>query len=330
MSVRVRFAPSPTGHLHIGGARTALYNYLFARAHGGTCVLRIEDTDQERSLKEYEEEQISDLAWLGIAFDEGPNNPGEFGPYRQSERTEIYQERAHALLKDKKAYRCFCNAEELEKKKEIAQQKNLSPHYDGTCKALSETQVEENLSSKKPFVIRFKVPGKEATIQDGIRGEIKFPADMVGDFVIQRSNGMPVYNFCCVVDDALMKITHVIRGEDHLNNTLRQQLVYEAFGYEVPVFVHCSLLIGEDRQKLSKRHGATSLQHYIKDDYQAEAINNYLVLLGWSHPEEKDVFTLEEIVPHFSDIKRFSKASAIYDMEKLKYINTEAFKEDAC
>ena len=326
MSVRVRFAPSPTGHLHIGGARTALYNYLFAKAFNGSLVLRIEDTDLERSTREFEQEQISDLQWLGIEFSEGPNNPGKFGPYRQSERLDLYREEAFKLVVAGKAFRCFCTEEELEAKKEKAVAEGKPPHYDGTCKNLDQAIVDKKLSENTSHTIRFSVPGQEVSIVDGLRGEVKFPADMVGDFVILRSNNMPVYNFCCVVDDAKMEISHVIRGEDHLNNTLRQQMIYEALGYEIPDFIHCSLLIGHDRQKLSKRHGATSLQHYKNAGYLPEAINNYLVLLGWSHPEEKDVFELNSIVEFFQDIKRFSKSSAIYDVEKLRYVNSEHLK----
>lgn len=267
------------------------------------------------------------MKWLGIEFDEGPESAGDCGPYRQSERSEVYEKMAMQLVEEGKAYKCFCSTEELERKKEEAIAAKKAPHYDGTCRKLSPEQVTQQEASGKQYVVRFTVPNKETVINDELRGEVKFPADMVGDFVIRRSNGMPVYNFCCVVDDALMKITHVIRGEDHLNNTLRQQLIYEALKFDLPTFIHCSLLIGHDRQKLSKRHGATSLQHYKDAGYLATAINNYLVLLGWSHPEEKDVFHIDEIIGHFNEVKRFSKSSAIYDVEKLTYINSEHLKK---
>lgn len=326
MSVRVRFAPSPTGHLHIGGARTALYNYLLAKAKGGEFILRIEDTDIERSKKEYEQMQVEDLKWLGIDYDEGPDRPGAYGPYRQSERTQIYLDHAHELIHQKKAFFCFCTEEELLEKKQRAQDQNLAPHYDGTCRDLTQSQIEQKKANGLGYAIRFKAIKKEYILQDLVKDEVVFPADMVGDFVIIRSNGMPTYNYSCVVDDWLMKITHVIRGDDHLNNTVRQLMIYEAFEADAPVFGHVSLLVGKDRQKLSKRHGATSVDMYRQQHFLPQALNNYLCLLGWSHPEEKDVFNLDELKSVFNE-HRFSKSPAVFDMDKFLYINSQHLRK---
>lgn len=321
MTVRVRFAPSPTGYLHIGGARTAMYNYLFAKAMGGTYVLRIEDTDTDRSDRKFEEAQIEDLKWLGLPHNEGPDVGGDYGPYRQSERLHIYKEWADKLLKEKKAYPCFCTEAELTAKKEIAVAAKLAPHYDGTCRNLTDAEVEAKTKAGLESVIRFKAPAKAYEFNDHVRGHVVFPEGMVGDFVIVRANGIPVYNYAVVVDDAAMKITHVIRAEEHLPNTLRQLMLYEAFGVTPPEFTHVSLLIGEDRQKLSKRHGATSVRLYKEQNYLPSAMLNYLLLLGWSHPEEKDIFDIHELPPFTLD--RFTKSAAIYDIVKLNHINGE-------
>lgn len=325
MSVRVRFAPSPTGYLHIGGARTALYNYLFAKANNGTFVIRIEDTDLERSTSEFEQLQLKDLDWLGLNPDEGPTNPGDYGPYRQSERSEIYQKWAQHLEQSGKAFKCFCTEEVLEQKKQAAMEAGKNPHYDGTCRELSSDVVAEKVQQGEPYVVRFKVPDKEFTLHDLVRGEVTFPRDMVGDFVMLRTGGVPVYNFCCVVDDWQMKISHVIRGEDHLNNTLRQLMIYEALEAPLPQFAHVSLLVGSDRQKLSKRHGATSVTQYKEQYYLPQALLNYLCLLGWSHPEEKNIFKIDEIVSLF-DPKRFSKSHAEFNIEKLDWTNGQHLK----
>jgi glutamyl-tRNA synthetase len=228
MSVRVRFAPSPTGYLHIGGARTALYCYLFAKAHQGTFVLRVEDTDLERSKREYEDSQVGDLKWLGLTFDEGPHVGGSFGPYRQSERLDIYKKYANELIENNHAFPCFCSQEELERKKDAI--KGEAPHYDGTCKRLSKEEVSKRINQGLEYSIRFSVPDRSYSFKDHVRGLVGWPKDMVGDFVILRSNGMPTYNFCCVIDDYLMKISHVIRAEEHLNNTLRQLMIYDLKG----------------------------------------------------------------------------------------------------
>ncbi|HLT21986.1 MAG TPA: glutamate--tRNA ligase [Bacteriovoracaceae bacterium] len=322
MTVRVRFAPSPTGYLHIGGARTALYNYLFAKKMKGTFILRIEDTDLERSKREYEELQRGDLAWLGITHDEGPDKPNpKYAPYRQSERLDIYMKHALDLIEKGHAYYDFCTDEELEAMKEAAMAENRDPHYNGIWKDPSmKEEALKRIANGEKAAIRFRAPQKDYKLNDGVKGEVTYPSGMVGDFVIIRSNGLPVYNYCCVIDDWTMDITHVIRGEDHLNNTVRQLMIYEALGAKAPEFAHVSLLIGQDRQKLSKRHGATSVNLYREEHYFPEAMNNYLTLLGWSHPEEKDIFTKEEIQDIF-DISRFSASSAMYDLEKFKWVN---------
>jgi glutamyl-tRNA synthetase len=325
MTVRVRFAPSPTGYLHIGGARTALYNYLFAKAHGGTYVLRVEDTDLERSSREFEEAQRADLKWLGILHQEGPDVGGDYGPYRQSERLDLYKKYADNLVEKGQAYTCFCTDEELEKHKEECQSRGLAPHYSGKCRNLSPEELNTFHAQKIPFTVRFKAPVKSYVFNDNVRGRVVFPENMVGDFVIMRSNGLPVYNYCCVVDDWLMKITHVIRAEEHLPNTLRQLMIYEAFGATPPEFAHVSLLVGSDRQKLSKRHGASSVDLYRQDHYLPQAMLNYLCLLGWSHPEGKDIFNVFELGTAFT-MDRFSKSPAMYDVEKLNWVNGQYLK----
>ncbi len=320
MTVRVRFAPSPTGYLHIGGARTAMYNYLFAKAMGGKYILRIEDTDLDRSERKYEQAQIEDLKWLGITHDEGPDVGGEYGPYRQSERAHIYKSWTQKLIDKGCAYHCFCTEAELTAKKEIQESQNLAPHYDGTCRKLAKTEVEKRLAEGHEAVIRFHVPNKAYSFHDHVRSDVTFPEGMVGDFVIMRANGVPVYNFAVVVDDASMKISHVIRAEEHLPNTLRQLMLYEAYEITPPEFAHVSLLIGEDRQKLSKRHGATSVALYKEMNYLPKALLNYLCLLGWSHPTEEDVFDPHTLGTLFN-IDRFTKSPAIYDINKLNHIN---------
>lgn len=326
MSKRTRFAPSPTGYLHIGGARTALYNYLVAKASGGQYVMRVEDTDLDRSKPEFEASLIDELKWLGITHDEGADIGGPLAPYRQSERLDIYQKYCHDLVASGEAFYDFCTDDELEAMKE----ENMKS---GTAAYTGKWRNEEHYSEAKARVeagektsIRFKVdPNKALTFKDLVRGEVKFPANMVGDFVIMRSNGLPTYNFCNVIDDHLHKITHVLRGEEHLNNTVRQLMIYEALRMIPPEFGHLSIMIGSDRQKLSKRHGATSVNLYKEDGYLPAALMNYLCLLGWSHPEEKSIFTVEELVGIF-DETRFNKSPAMYDIEKLNWTNAQHLK----
>ena len=292
---------------------------------GGKLIIRVEDTDLERSSREFEDSQMNDLRWLGIEWDEGSGVGGEYGPYRQSERVELYQEHANKLLEAGKAFYCFCTDEELEQMREKALAENRDPIYDGTWRDFPLEEARKKIAAGEKASIRFRAPKKDYSFFDEVRGSVTFPEGMIGDFVIMRSSGMPTFNFCVVVDDILMKITHVIRGEDHLNNMVRQLMIYEALEAEKPKFAHVSLLIGHDRQKLSKRHGATSVAQYREQNYLPEAMNNYLCLLGWSHPEEKDIFTKEEIASIF-DLNRFSKSAALYDVEKLKWVNGQHLK----
>ncbi|OMP11372.1 Glutamyl/glutaminyl-tRNA synthetase, class Ib [Corchorus olitorius] len=310
--VRVRFAPSPTGNLHVGGARTALFNYLFARSKGGKFVLRIEDTDLERSTRESEEALLRDLTWLGLDWDEGPGVGGDYGPYRQSERNSMYKQYAETLLDSGHVYRCFCSNEELEKMKEIAELKKLPPVYSGKWATATDEEVQEELAKGTPYTYRFRVP-KEGSlkINDLIRGEVSWKLDTLGDFVVMRSNGQPVYNFCVTVDDATMAISHVIRAEEHLPNTLRQALIYKALGFPMPLFAHVSLILAPDRSKLSKRHGATSV---------GQAMVNYLALLGWGDGTENEFFTIEQLVEKFT-IDRVNKSGAVFDSTKLRWMN---------
>ncbi|XP_020575969.1 glutamate--tRNA ligase, chloroplastic/mitochondrial isoform X1 [Phalaenopsis equestris] len=319
--VRVRFAPSPTGNLHVGGARTALFNYLFARSNGGKFVLRIEDTDLERSRKESEEAMLNDLMWLGLDWDEGPGVGGDYGPYRQSERNLLYKQYAENLLNSGHVYRCFCSNEELEKMKERAQQLQLPPIYTGKWATASDIEIQEELAKRTPYTYRFRVP-KEGTlkINDLIRGEVSWSLDTLGDFVILRSNGQPVYNFCVTVDDAAMRISHVIRAEEHLPNTLRQALIYQALGFTMPSFAHVSLILAPDRSKLSKRHGATSVGQFREMGYLPKAMVNYLALLGWGDGTDNEFFTMDQLVEKFS-ISRVNKSGAVFDSTKLRWMN---------
>ncbi|KAJ7968962.1 Glutamate--tRNA ligase [Quillaja saponaria] len=318
--VRVRFAPSPTGNLHVGGARTALFNYLFARSKGGKFVLRIEDTDLERSSRESEEAVLRDLSWLGLNWDEGPGVGGDYGPYRQSERNSLYKQYAEKLLESGHVYRCFCSNEELEKMKEIAKLKQLPPVYNGKWASATDEEVQEQMENGTPYTYRFRVPKGSLKINDLIRGEVSWNLETLGDFVIMRSNGQPVYNFCVTVDDATMAISHVIRAEEHLPNTLRQALIYKSLGFNMPYFAHVSLILAPDRSKLSKRHGATSVGQFREMGYLPQAMVNYLALLGWGDGTENEFFTLEQLVEKFS-ITRVNKSGAVFDSTKLRWMN---------
>jgi len=318
--VRVRFAPSPTGHLHLGGARTALFNWLFARREGGSFILRIEDTDLERSERGLENELVEDLAWLGLTWDEGPGRGGPAGPYRQSERAALYRAAAERLLAAGKAYPCFCADGELARKRQERLAAGLAPRYDGACRSLGEAERERARAEGRPESIRFHVgDSRERRLSDIIRGEVSFPAGMVGDFVVLRSNGLPVYNFAAVVDDALMGITHVIRGEEHLSNTLRQLLLYEAMGLPKPLFAHLPLILGADRSKLSKRHGAPNVSDFRERGYPAEAIVNYLAFLGWSPPEGGEILEIEDLIREFT-LERVSPSPGVFDEVKLDWV----------
>lgn len=318
--VRVRFAPSPTGCLHVGGARTAIFNDLFARNQGGVLVLRIEDTDLERSTRESEESLINELKWLGIEWGEGPDVGGEFGPYRQSERGALYRKTADEFVKKGLAYPCFCDEASLQAKREQAAKESRPPGYDGTCRDLSAEDIAANREKKVSEAIRFRVPEETIRFTDDVRGEIELETKMVGDFVIVRSNGQPTYNFAVTLDDHGMKITHVLRGEEHLSNTLRQILVYRAIGGDVPRFAHLPLILAEDRSKLSKRHGGSSVGELREMGFLPDAVVNYLVLLGWSHPEGKEILGREELVRSFS-VDRINRSAAVYDKKKLRWMN---------
>ncbi|UCG50644.1 MAG: glutamate--tRNA ligase [Candidatus Latescibacterota bacterium] len=318
--LRVRFAPSPTGYLHVGGARTAIFNWLFARHNRGTFVLRIEDTDVERSTRESENSLVEDLRWLGVDWDEGPDVGGPRGPYRQSDRLEMYRREAETMVEAGVAYPCFCTDDVLEAKRKQAIDSGQSPHYDGTCRSLTPGEVAANRKAEVPEVIRFRVPDGVVGFRDLIRESIELPTDMVGDFVLLRSNGNPTYNFAAALDDHAMGITQVLRGEEHLPNTLRQILIYEALDLPIPQFGHLPLILAEDKSKLSKRHGASSVGELRAMGCLAGAVFNYLVLLGWSHPEEKEILAVGELIEHFT-LDRISKSAAVYDRGKLRWMN---------
>ncbi len=325
--VRVRFAPSPTGYLHVGGARTALYNFLYARHTGGEFILRVEDTDVERSTEESMRMQIEDLKWLGLTWNEGPSpetfaDMGPMGPYRQSRRKEIYRQYADRLLESGRCYYDFRTDEELERGKEGALHEAHGHHIETPASIVPLAEARRRIASGEAGAVRFRVSDKrDYVLHDLVRGDVTFPSDMVGDFVCIRSNGMPVYNFCCVIDDALMKITHVFRAEEHLSNTLRQMMLYEAFGFELPHFGHLSFILGPDRQKLSKRHGATSCNDYREKGYLPEALNNFNLLSGWSSPKGQEIMTREEQIEQFS-YERFNAAPAVFDETKLAWMNS--------
>jgi glutamyl-tRNA synthetase len=318
--IRVRFAPSPTGYLHVGGARTALFNWLFARKMGGTFVLRVEDTDVERSTQESVDGLLRDMKWLGLNWDEGPEVGGPHGPYFQSQRLEIYQRYARQLVENGSAYPCFCSEEELEAKRQKAEEEHRSVHYDGTCRRLAADEVKRRIDAGEPHVIRVKVPEKDYVLEALVRGRVEWKSDTLGDFIILRSSGMPVYNFCVVADDADMQISHVVRAEEHLTNTHRQLILYEAVGVKPPIFAHASLILGEDKSKLSKRHGATSVGQYAEDGFLREAMINFLALLGWNEGNDREIYPIDELIECFS-LERISKSPGVFDHNKLIWMN---------
>ncbi|WP_418791397.1 glutamate--tRNA ligase [Phosphitispora sp. TUW77] len=320
-SIVVRFAPSPTGPLHIGGARSALFNWLLARKHGGRMIVRIEDTDLDRSSIESEENILDSLLWLGLDWDEGIAKGGEHGPYRQTERLNTYTQAAGRLLDSGQAYYCYCTEEELAAEREACMAKGDLPRYLGKCRSLSEDERNRLEAEGRKKVIRFRVPDNENVIvQDLVRGNVIFESNGIGDYVIVKSDGIPTYNFAVVLDDALMKVTHVIRGEEHLSNTPRQLLLYNALGLRAPYFAHVSLILGKDRSKMSKRHGSTSIEEYRSKGYLPEALVNFLALLGWSPVGEEEIFTLQELVEQFS-LDRVAKNPAVFDIDKLNWLN---------
>ncbi|SMP08630.1 glutamyl-tRNA synthetase/nondiscriminating glutamyl-tRNA synthetase [Desulfurobacterium pacificum] len=322
MTVRVRFAPSPTGFMHVGNARTALFNYLFARHNKGKLILRIEDTDIERHSEEAVNVIYEALKWMGIEWDEGPDVGGNYGPYRQSQRLDIYRQYINKLKEKGLVYECFCTQEELEAMRQEQLKKGEPPRYTGKCRNLIEEQKKKFLEEGRKPVLRFKVPEDRTIVfNDLIKGRISINSKQLGgDFVIVRSNGMPVYNFVVVIDDALMKITHVIRGEDHISNTPKQILLYEALGFKTPEFAHLPMILGKDRSKLSKRHGSTSVKEFKEKGYLSEAFTNFLALLGWYPKDGKEILSMEELIERF-DIKDVNSAPAVFDTTKLNWMN---------
>ena len=329
--VRVRFAPSPTGHLHVGNARTALFNWLFARQHSGTMIMRIEDTDLERSEVRYEQQLFDDLKWLGLDWDEGPDisdkpGGGPYGPYRQSDRLPIYREQAERLLREGKAYLCFCTAEGLEQERQRAIAEHKPQIYSGKCRKLSPADAEKRRASGEKAAIRLHIPEHPIRFHDLVHGAVEFANEVISDLIIMRSTGVPVYNYVVVVDDALMKITHVIRGDDHLSNTPKQVALYEALGWPVPEFAHLSTILGADRERLSKRHGATSIANFREMGVLPEALVNYLALLGWAPSGgDREVFSREELVKEFQ-LERVTPSPAVFDTEKLYWLNRHYIK----
>lgn len=326
--IRVRFAPSPTGYLHVGGARTALYNYLFAKHSGGEFILRIEDTDEERSNVNALHMQMGDLKWLGLNWDEGPEmqtlkDIGPYGPYRQSQRKDIYKKYSDEIMAKGKAYYCFLTDAEIEVQRQMAMKAGRPPQVDSPYRDWPMEKALERLAKGDKAVVRFKVTEekRDYVLKDLVRGEVKFPSDMIGDFVLLRASGMPVYNFCCVVDDHLMKMTHVLRGEDHLSNTLRQLMIYETLGWDLPEFGHMSTILGQDRQKLSKRHGASSCYEYMQNGYLPEALLNFVALMGWSSPKAQEILSMQEMIEQFTT-DRLNPAPAVFDEQKLNWVNS--------
>jgi len=312
VKVRTRFAPSPTGFLHIGGVRTALYNWLFAKHYGGQFILRIEDTDKERSKPEFEEDIKMGLGWLDLKWDEF---------YRQSDRVPIYREYLEKLLAEGKLYHCFCSKEDLESERQAMLSQGIPPKYSGRCGGLSKEQVKSKLDAGAPYVLRFRVPGSLLSVKDIIRGTVKFDTSLIGDMIIARDLDQPLYNFTVVVDDALMEVSHVIRGEEHLSNTPKQVLIAEALGFELPQFAHLPMILNPDRSKMSKRFGDTAFKEYVSGGYLKEALINFIAYLGWHPKEDKEVMTIDELVKEF-DLKRAQKGGAVFNVEKLDWLNS--------
>ena len=317
---RVRFAPSPTGYLHVGGARTALFNWLFARRHGGTFVLRIEDTDVERSSADMVTGILEGLRWLGLDWDEGPGVGGPHAPYFQSERLERYRTAAAQLVKDGHAYYCYCSPDRLREERERAEQRGVAWQYDRACLLLSAERSAELEAIGAPRAIRFKVPPGTTRFDDAVRGPIEFDTANIEDFVVQRSDGYPIYHLSVVVDDVDMAITHVIRGDDHISNTPKHVLLFQAFGAATPEFAHVPLILGSDKKRLSKRHGATSVTEYKRQGYLAEAMVNFLALLGWSPGEDRELMSVGEFIERFA-LAGISGGNAVFDTEKLDWMN---------
>jgi len=324
--MRLRFAPSPTGQLHVGNARTALFNWLMARGQGGTFIVRIEDTDVERSTRESEQAILDDLRWLGLGWAEGVEAGGDHGPYRQTERLHIYRAHAIELLSSGRGYHCFCSAEQLEADRQDALKTGKPPKYTGRCRTISREDARKRIEQGEAAVIRFRVPDTgSVTFDDIVRGPLAFDMDVIGDFVLLRSNGVPAYNFAVVIDDALMGITHVVRGEDHISNTPRQVLLYQAFGWTPPVFAHVPYVLGPDHAPLSKRHGATSVREFRDRGYLPEALTNYLALIGWSPGEGQELLPIDELARRFR-LDDVGHSAGVFDVEKLAWVNRHYLK----
>lgn len=326
--VRVRYAPSPTGHLHIGNARTALFNYLYARSTGGKFIIRIEDTDKKRNIEGGEESQLKYLQWLGIDWDESTDKPGEYGPYRQSERNHIYEQYLNELLESGQAYKCYCTEEELEAEREAQSTSGQMPRYSGKCRNLTKEDQEKLAAEGRKPSIRFRVPaGKVYSFNDIVKEDVSFESDGIGDFVIAKKDGTPTYNFAVAVDDYLMKITHVLRGEDHISNTPKQLMIFEALGWEAPVYGHMTLIVNESRKKLSKRDESIIqfIEQYEALGYLPEALFNFIALLGWSPKGEEELFSKDEFIEIF-DPERLSTSSALFDNQKLTWMNNQYMK----
>lgn len=325
--VRVRFAPSPTGYVHVGNVRTALFNWLFARHHGGVFILRIEDTDVERSREEYEAQLLEDLRWFGLDWDEGPDKGGPCAPYRQSERKELYRRHAFELIDGERAYFCFCSPEQLEVERQEALKAGRQPKYSGRCRARPREEAARKVAAGEPAAVRLKIAEGFFAWNDLVHGATSFASDVIGDPILVRSDGNPAYNYAVVIDDHLMDITHVIRGDDHISNTPRQLAVYYALGWEPPAFAHLSTILGSDRTRLSKRHGATSLSNFREMGILPEGLRNYLALLGWSAADGvTEILTPPELVAQFS-LERIIKSAAVFDPEKLNWMNRHYMKE---
>lgn len=325
--VRTRFAPSPTGYLHVGGLRTALFNYLYAKKQKGKVILRIEDTDQTRKVEGAVENLQQSLAWAGIHFDEGTSIGGELGPYTQSQRLDIYKKYVDQLIEQGDAYHCFCSSEELDRIREEQKAKKLSIPYDGRCARLSQEEIQEKLNSGVPHVVRMKIPRdqKSFLIKDIIRGEVEFNTEQVDDQIILKSDGFPTYHMACVVDDHLMQISHVIRGEEWLPSTPKHVQLYKALGWEAPQFAHLPLLLNSDRSKLSKRQGDVATEDYKNKGFLKEALVNFVALLGWNTADDNEIFSMNELIENFS-LERVGKAGAVFDTDKLRWMNQQYMK----
>jgi len=318
--VRTRFAPSPTGFLHIGGARTALFNYLFAKKNQGSFIVRIEDTDIKRSSYKFEEDVLESLRWLGLEWSEGPDVGGKFGPYRQSERLDIYSKYLNKLLQEDKAYRCFCSEDELEAQRQYVLSQGQPWRYNGKCSKLTQAEIRKKLKEKKSFIVRFKNTAKKVEFEDLVRGKLEFDASLIGDFSIARGLTNPLFNFAVVVDDFEMRISHVIRAEDHISNTPKQILIQEALGLPRPKYAHLPLILGPDRSKLSKRHGAAAVSEYKRMGYLPEAIVNFIAFLGWNPGNEREIYTMSSLIKDFS-LEKVQKGGAVFNVKRLDFLN---------